>query len=61
MKSAPAQALPRLRLDSIPVYARDAEDTDTKAAAGERVVHQIVANDHRAALTDVQRAKASSR
>jgi ParB family chromosome partitioning protein len=43
-------------LDAIPVYVRPAAD-DTKTDAANRIVHQIVANDQRSALTDAQRAK----
>ena len=43
---------------TMPVYVRDINaDTDAKTQAAERIVHQIVTNDHRAALTDAQRAK----
>ena len=42
-------------LPTIPVYVLDAAGTDTDTAA--RITHQIVTNDHRAALTDAQRAK----
>jgi ParB family chromosome partitioning protein len=47
-------------LATIPVYllATDTADTDTDTAAVERIVHQIVANDRRTALTDSQRARA---
>ena len=42
----------------MPVYVRDINvDTDAKTQAAERIVHQIVTNEHRAALTDAQRAK----
>jgi ParB family transcriptional regulator, chromosome partitioning protein len=44
-------------LTTIPVYVRAAAHTDERAAAAERIVHQIVTNDHRTALTDAQRAK----
>jgi ParB family chromosome partitioning protein len=44
-------------LPSIPVYVRTTPNSDERAAAAERIAHQIVTNDHRAALTDAQRAK----
>jgi ParB family transcriptional regulator, chromosome partitioning protein len=43
-------------LASIPVYVLDEAKANTKAATAERIVQQIVANDHREALTDAQRA-----
>ena len=40
----------------MPVYVREV-NTDDTALAVERVVEQIVLNDHRADLTDAQRAR----
>ena len=44
-------------LTSIPVYVLDTAQTNTKSTTAERIAQQIVANDHREALTDAQRAK----
>ena len=43
-------------LSSIPVYVLDVAKTNTQSATAARIAQQIVANDHRAALTDAQRA-----
>jgi ParB family transcriptional regulator, chromosome partitioning protein len=45
-------------LHQVPVYVLTAAAADTDAATVERIVHQIVANDQRSALTDAQRARA---
>src|SRR5439155_15023480 len=45
------------KLAVIPVYVLDGQSTDEKTATAERIAHQIVTNDQRAALTDAQRAK----
>src|SRR4051812_34739995 len=45
------------RLSSIPVYVLATAQTPPTSAAAERITQQIVANDHRASLTDAQRAK----
>ena len=44
-------------LATVPVYVLPATATDDAAEAVERIVHQIVANDHKADLTDVQRTR----
>jgi ParB family chromosome partitioning protein len=44
-------------LTSIPVYVLDTAQANTKSATAQRIAQQIVANDHRVALTDAQRAK----
>ena len=43
-------------LRTVPVYVREV-NTDDTALTVERVVEQIVLNDHRADLTDAQRAR----
>ena len=45
------------RLSSIPVYVLATAQMPPKSIAAERITQQIVANDHRASLTDAQRAK----
>jgi ParB family chromosome partitioning protein len=45
------------QLSSIPVYVLATAQTPPKSATAERIIQQIVANDHRASLTDAQRAK----
>jgi ParB family chromosome partitioning protein len=45
------------RLSNIPVYVLATAQTPPQSAAAERIIQQIVANDHRASLTDAQRAK----
>lgn len=45
-------------LATIPVYLLTTDTAATDAATVERIVHQIVANDQRTALTDSQRARA---
>jgi ParB family chromosome partitioning protein len=45
-------------LASVPVYVLNAADVDVDAQTVERIVHQIVANDQRTALTNDQRARA---
>jgi ParB family chromosome partitioning protein len=44
-------------LTTIPVYVLDVSVSKSKAATADRIAQQIVANDHRAALTDAQRVK----
>ncbi|MDP7707451.1 ParB/RepB/Spo0J family partition protein [Mycobacterium sp. TY815] len=44
-------------LSSVPVYVRPDAATTVHARAVERITEQIVANDHRAALTESERAK----
>jgi ParB family chromosome partitioning protein len=44
-------------LSTVPVYVVPATATDDTDDAVERIVHQIVANDHKDDLTDVQRAR----
>jgi ParB family transcriptional regulator, chromosome partitioning protein len=44
-------------LSTVPVYVLPATAADDAAEAVERIVHQIVANDHKDDLTDVQRAR----
>lgn len=45
------------QLSTIPVYVLATVQTPPKSATAERIAQQIVANDHREALTDAQRAK----
>ena len=47
-------------LSSIPVYVLDVAKMNTQSATAARIAQQIVANDQRAALTDVQRASGIS-
>ncbi|PQM45251.1 hypothetical protein C1Y40_04575 [Mycobacterium talmoniae] len=44
-------------LTQVPVYVVDDRADDDQTRSVERITHQIVANDHRAALTEGQRAK----
>jgi ParB family chromosome partitioning protein len=44
------------KLPTIPVYVIEDETANANAATAERIALQIVANDHREALTDAQRA-----
>jgi ParB-like chromosome segregation protein Spo0J len=44
-------------LTQVPVYLTDDNAADDKTRTVQRITHQIVANDHRAALSEGQRAK----
>jgi hypothetical protein len=46
----------KLGLSSVPVYVLPATAADTAAETIDRIVHQIVTNDHKSELTDAQRA-----
>ena len=46
----------KLGLSSVPVYVLPATAADTAAETIDRIVHQIVTNDHKSDLTDAQRA-----
>lgn len=50
------QAARQVGLRTVPVYVRTVEGDDT-ALRAQRVIEQIVANDHRAPLTDAERAR----
>lgn len=47
----------KLGLSSVPVYVLPATAADTAAETIDRIVHQIVTNDHKSDLTDAQRAR----
>ena len=47
----------KLELSSVPVYVLPATAADTAAETIDRIVHQIVTNDHKSDLTDAQRAR----
>ena len=47
----------KLGLSSVPVYVLPATAADTTAETIDRIVHQIVTNDHKSDLTDAQRAR----
>jgi ParB family transcriptional regulator, chromosome partitioning protein len=47
----------KLGLSSVPVYVLPATAADTAAETIDRIVHQIVTNDHKSELTDAQRAR----
>lgn len=51
------QAARQVGLSTVPVYVRTVDGTDTTAARAQRVIEQIVTNDHRAALTEAERAR----
>ncbi len=51
------QAARQVGLSAVPVYVRTVDGTDTTAARAQRVIEQIVTNDHRAALTEAERAR----
>ena len=44
-------------LSLVPVYVLPANAADTAAETIDRIVHQIVTNDHKSDLTDAQRAR----
>jgi len=46
----------KLRLSTVPVYLLPATAADTAAETIDRIVHQMVTNDHKCDLTDAQRA-----
>ena len=46
----------KLRLSTVPVYSLPATSADTAAETIDRIVHQMVTNDHKCDLTDAQRA-----
>ena len=50
------QAARQVGLESVPVYVRTVDGEDT-AARAQRVIEQIVTNDHRAPLTEAERAR----
>lgn len=50
------QAARQVGLTTVPVYVRTVDGTDT-AVTAQRVIEQIVANDHRAPLTEAERAR----
>ncbi len=50
------QAARQVGLASVPVYVRTVDGSDT-ALRAQRVIEQIVTNDHRAPLTDAERAR----
>ena len=50
----------KLRLSTVPVYSLPATAADTAAETLDRIVHQMVTNDHRCDLTDAQRAREGS-
>ena len=47
----------KLGLSTVPVYVLPATAADTAAETIDRIVHQIVTNDHKSDLTDAQRAR----
>jgi hypothetical protein len=47
----------KLRLSTVPVYLLPATAADTAAETIDRIVHQMVTNDHPCDLTDAQRAR----
>ena len=47
----------KLRLSTVPVYSLPATAADTAAETIDRIVHQMVTNDHKCDLTDAQRAR----
>src|SRR5262245_15413901 len=47
----------KLGLSSIPVYVVPSTTADAAAETIDRIVHQIVTNDHKSDLTDAQRAR----
>jgi ParB family transcriptional regulator, chromosome partitioning protein len=47
----------KLRLSTVPVYLLPATAADTAAETIDRIVHQMVTNDHKCDLTDAQRAR----
>ena len=56
MEVGPQRAARKLRLSTVPVYVLPATATDTAAETIDRIVHQMVTNDHKCDLTDAQRA-----
>lgn len=50
------QAARQVGLQTVPVYVRTVDGTDT-AVRAQRVIEQIVSNDHRAPLTEAERAR----
>lgn len=51
------QAARQVGLSAVPVYVRTVDVTDTTAARAQRVIEQMVTNDHRAPLTEAERAR----
>ena len=47
----------KLGLSTVPVYVLPATGADTAAETVDRIVHQMVTNDHKSDLTDAQRAR----
>ena len=56
-RAAPHHGGPQVGLSSVPVYVLPATAADTAAETIDRIVHQIVTNDHKSDLTDAQRAR----